>query len=79
MIAVTLDAEMLKVYQSGGETTVYIDITKQGILDHAYDMLDAMYDTTDWSNDDYVEYKINEFEMPLEMFTAFELEVAFVI
>jgi hypothetical protein len=79
MIAVMLDAEMLKVYQSGGETTVYIDITKQGILDHAYDMLDAMYDTTDWSNDDYVENKINEFEMPLEMFTAFELEVAFVI
>jgi len=79
MIAVMLDAEMLKVYQSGGETTVYIDITKQGILDHAYDILDAMYDTTDWSNDDYVENKINEFEMPLEMFTAFELEVAFVI
>lgn len=79
MIGVMLDAEMLKVYQSGGETTIYFDMNKQALLDHAYDMLDVMYDTTNWSNEDYVEYKINEFEMPLEMFTEFEMQVAFVI
>jgi|GEM_PF-2327775 len=79
MIGVMLDAEMLKVYQSGGETTIYFDMNKQALLDHAYDMLDVMYDTTNWSNEEYVEYKINEFEMPLEMFTEFEMQVAFVI
>jgi hypothetical protein len=79
MIGVMLDADMLNVYQSGGETTVYMDIDKQSILDHANDLLDVMYDTTDWSDEDYVEYKINEFEMSLEMFTTFELQVAFVI
>jgi hypothetical protein len=79
IIGVMLDSEMLKVYQSGGETTVYIDINKQSILDHANELLDVIYDTTDWSNEEYAEYKINEFEMPLDMFTTFELQVAFVI
>jgi hypothetical protein len=79
IIGVMLDSEMLKVYQSGGETTVYIDINKQSILDHANELLDVIYDTTDWSDEEYVEYKINEFEMPLDMFTTFELQVAFVI
>lgn len=79
MIGAMLDADMLTVYQSGGETTVLIDITKQGILDHANDLLDVMYDTTNWTEADYQAYKMNEFEMQLDMFTQFELQAAFVI
>lgn len=79
MIGVMLDADMLNVYQSGKETTVYINVTKQSILEHANELLDAMYDTTNWTDDDYTENKINEFEMPLDMFTEFEMQVAFVI
>jgi hypothetical protein len=79
MIGVMLDADMLKVYQSGGETTVLIDITKQGILEHANDLLDVMYDTTGWTEADYQEYKMNDFEMQLDMFTELELQVAFVL
>ncbi|AUD66069.1 hypothetical protein BK011_10355 [Tenericutes bacterium MZ-XQ] len=79
MIGVMLDADMLKVYQSGGETTVLIDITKQGILEHANDLLDVMYDTSGWTEADYQEYKMNDFEMQLDMFTELELQVAFVL
>jgi hypothetical protein len=79
MIGFMLDADMLKVYQSGGETTVLIDITKQGILEHANDLLDVMYDTTGWTEADYQEYKMNDFEMQLDMFTELELQVAFVL
>ena len=79
MIGVMLDADMLKVYQSGGETTVLIDITKQGILEHANDLLDVMYDTTGWTEADYQEYKMNDFEMQLDMFTELEFQVAFVL
>lgn len=79
MIGVMLDADMLKVYQSGGETTVLIDITKQGILEHANDLLDVMYDTSGWTEADYQEYKMNDFEMQLDMFTELEFQVAFVL
>lgn len=79
MIRVMLDADMLNVYQSGDETTVYIDVTKQAILENANAILDAIYDTTNWTDADYAEYKTSELEMPLEMFTMFEMQVAFVI
>ena len=79
MIGVMLDADMLSVYQSGGETTVYMDIDKQAILDHANELLDVIYDTSNWTEEDYVEYKTNDFEMSFDMFTTFELQVAFVI
>ena len=78
MIGVMLDSDMLKIFQSGGETTAYIHITKQSILENAHAMMDAMYDTENWTEEDYAIY-ISDIEESLEMFSEFDVQVAFVI
>lgn len=78
MIGVMLDADMLKIYQSGGETTAYIHITKQAILENANSIMDAMYDTENWTDEDYAIH-LSDIEESLEMFSEFDVQVAFVI
>ena len=72
-------AEMIKIYQSGNKTTIVLDVKKRDILDHAYQLLNGIYDTSNWTNTDFNNYKINVFEIPLDMFTFFETQIAYVI
>jgi hypothetical protein len=79
MIKALLASEMISVYESNDITTVVLDIKKRDILDHAYQLLNGIYDTSSWTNSDFYNYKINIFEIPLNMFTFLETKFAFVI
>lgn len=79
MINALFAAEMIKVYQNKKKTTVVLDIKKNDLLDHAYQLLNGMYDTSTWTTSDFNNYKTNNFEIPLDMFEFLESQIAFVI
>ncbi|AUD63934.1 hypothetical protein BK010_10170 [Tenericutes bacterium MO-XQ] len=72
-------SEMIKVYQNKNKTTIVLDTKKNDLLDHAYQLLNGMYDTSAWTTSDFNNHKINNFEIPLDMFEFIESKIAFVI
>lgn len=79
MINTLFATEMIKTYQNNEETIIVLDLEKQDLLEHANQLLNSMYDTSTWTNTDYIEHKYEIFELPLSTFEFFDTQLAIVI
>lgn len=79
MINTLFATEMIRTYQNGDETIVVLDLEKQELLEHANQILNSMYDTSTWTNTDYIEHKYEIFDQPLSAFEFFDTQIAIVI
>ncbi len=78
MMSFMVDSGMLNVYKSGSTYTLMININKQGIMDHKQEIFDAMKNSEELTEADYLEFAAGIDEM-LEQIEVLDLSMGIVI